>query len=151
MTLPRIGFTCAYAPVALIQAAGFIPYRIFPESQGAEQAGLILHDNLCPHVKRVLDRALNDELPDLEALVIMNSCDAMRRLADAWKVVKPDIPVYFLELPVTSDKLAVDLLTEEFLDLQEFLGTLNSTPVSEDGLRMRIKQYNQLCLLRNST
>ena len=86
----RIGFTCAYAPLALIDAAGFVPYRILPLGDAPDRAGSILHDNLCPHVKRVLDRGLTGDLPELAGLVVMNSCDTMRRLADAWHATRPD-------------------------------------------------------------
>ncbi len=58
----NIGFTCAYTPIPLIEAAGFDPLRIFPESKAPDQAGHLLHDNLCPHVKKVLDRALASDL-----------------------------------------------------------------------------------------
>ena len=44
----KIGFTCAYTPVPLIEAAGFSPYRVFPETKAPDQAGHLLHDNLCP-------------------------------------------------------------------------------------------------------
>ena len=60
-----VGFTCAYTPLPLIEAEGFIPYRIFPMGDQPDQAGSIMHDNLCPHVKRVLDRAMVKDLPDL--------------------------------------------------------------------------------------
>ncbi|PIQ45721.1 MAG: hypothetical protein COW04_06065, partial [Deltaproteobacteria bacterium CG12_big_fil_rev_8_21_14_0_65_43_10] len=73
-----IGFTCAYTPLALIDAAGFVPYRILPMGDWPDQAGQILHENLCPHIKRILDRAMQDDIPDLSGIVFMNSCDAMR-------------------------------------------------------------------------
>ena len=60
-----IGFTCAYTPLPLIDAAGFTPFRILPDTDAQDQAGSILHDNMCPHVKRVLDRAMEKDLPDL--------------------------------------------------------------------------------------
>ena len=51
-----IGFTCAYTPLALIEAAGYVPFRVLPMGEPPDQAGSLLHDNLCPHVKRILDR-----------------------------------------------------------------------------------------------
>ena len=54
-TKRHIGFTCAYTPVQLIHAAGFTPYRILPMGNSPNQAGTVLHDNMCPHVKQVLD------------------------------------------------------------------------------------------------
>ncbi|MFH2098590.1 MAG: 2-hydroxyacyl-CoA dehydratase family protein, partial [Pseudomonadota bacterium] len=97
---PAIGFTCAYTPLAVLEAAGFSGHRVLPTGgQWPDQAGRILHDNLCPHVKKVLDRALCNDLPELAGMVFMNSCDAMRRLYDAWIQVRPGEPALILDLP----------------------------------------------------
>ena len=61
-----VGFACAYTPLPLIRAAGFAPYRILPNVDCPDQAGHLLHDNLCPHVKRVLDRAMSGSDPRFE-------------------------------------------------------------------------------------
>ena len=70
--MKKIGFTCAYTPVPVIEAAGFSPFRIYPEGDSPDQAGHLLHDNLCPHVKRVLDKALANDLPDPPLCVFEN-------------------------------------------------------------------------------
>jgi benzoyl-CoA reductase/2-hydroxyglutaryl-CoA dehydratase subunit BcrC/BadD/HgdB len=101
----KLGFTCAYTPLSILDAAAFIPFRVLPVSDSPDQAGHLLHDNLCPHVKRVLNRALANDLPeDFAGMVFMNSCDAMRRLADAWMEVRPDDRVILLDLPTTNEK-----------------------------------------------
>ncbi|MFC1819947.1 2-hydroxyacyl-CoA dehydratase [Thermodesulfobacteriota bacterium] len=76
--LKLVGFSCAYTPLPLIHAAGFIPYRILPMGDQPDQAGSIMHDNLCPHVKRILDRAMAKDLPELSGIVFMDSCESMR-------------------------------------------------------------------------
>jgi benzoyl-CoA reductase/2-hydroxyglutaryl-CoA dehydratase subunit BcrC/BadD/HgdB len=108
-----VGYTCAYTPLALIDAAGFTPYRILPLGDAPDRAGSLLHDNLCPHVKRILDRALANDVPELAGLVVMNSCDTMRRLADAWHVARPDTPVWLVDLPTTRDEHATAYFAAE--------------------------------------
>ena len=85
----KIAYACAYVPLVLIDAAGYIPYRILPISECPDQAGQLLHDNLCPHVKRILDWAIGKDLPDFAGIIFINSCDAMRRVCDAWRRVRP--------------------------------------------------------------
>ena len=102
-----IGFTCAYTPLPLIAAAEFTPYRILPNVDCPDQAGRLLHDNLCPHVKLVLDRAMSGKIPDLKGMVFMNSCDSMRRLHDAWKKVQPGMNAVIIDLPVVSTALSI--------------------------------------------
>ncbi len=141
------GFTCAYTPLPLLAAAGFTPYRILPVGQAPDQAGSILHDNMCPHVKRVLDRALDDDLPGLDALVVINSCDAMRRLADAWPKARPAEPVMLLDLPYSADERAVNFLRQELLALAEKLAAGSGRLPSQEELHQSIATYNRLARL----
>lgn len=139
-----IGFACAYTPLALIHAAGFTPYRVLPTGNHPDQAGRLLHDNLCPHVKRVLDRALQGDLPELAAMVFVNSCDAMRRLADAWQRARPGDRTMFIDLPVTAEPASIDFLAGE---LTRFAGTLEDRSGREldpAAIEESVGRYNRL-------
>jgi benzoyl-CoA reductase/2-hydroxyglutaryl-CoA dehydratase subunit BcrC/BadD/HgdB len=136
----KIGFTCAYTPVLLIEAAGFYPFRIFPESKAPDQAGHLLHDNLCPHVKKVLDRALADDLPGLEGMVFINSCDSMRRLADAWVDTRPDDKIFLLDLPSGVNHLSLDFLSKEYERLAKTLFEWNNETVSPEIMAYKIQE-----------
>lgn len=142
-----IGFTCAYTPLALIDAAGYTPYRILPIGNSPDVAGSILHENLCPHVKRVLDRALDNDLPELAGVVLLNSCDAMRRLADAWQKVRPNDRVILIDLPVTSDDPAVSYFGRELSRLADTLFQWSGQPASQEAVAESIERYNQVALL----
>jgi len=117
----QIGFACAYTPLALIHAAGFSHYRILPLAGTPDQAGGILHDNLCPHVKCILDRAMSGDMPGLAGMVFMNSCDSMRRLSDAWQRVMPDMPAALIDLPVTANEESVKFFRGELARLADTL------------------------------
>ncbi len=54
----HVGFACAYTPLPLIHAAGLVPYRVLPIGDAPDEAGTLLPDNMCPHIKRVLDRGV---------------------------------------------------------------------------------------------
>ena len=140
----KIGFTCAYTPVPLIEAAGFSPFRIFPETTAPDQAGHLLHDNLCPHVKKVLDRAFANDLPELEGMVFINSCDSMRRLADAWHEARPDDPIILLDLPSGTDSLSLDFLSKEYERLAKTLFKWNRKTFSFEKIKQRIDTWNLL-------
>jgi len=155
---PMIGYTCAYTPLALIDAAGFTPYRIFPLGEWPDQAGRLLHDNLCPHIKRVLDRALDHDLPELAGMVFINSCDAMRRLADAWKQIRPEDKLIILDLPPTAGEINISFYADE---VRWLWNTLNAWKDSggeswtdEPAVRKieeSIKKYNDLSVLLAET
>jgi len=141
---PRIGFACAYTPLALIHAAGFMPYRILPTGDWPDQAGQMLHDNLCPHVKRILDRAMADDLPDLAGMVFVNSCDAMRRMMDAWKKIRPQDRTLMIDLPATAEPLSVSFLAGEFRRLAEVLSQWAGYDISADRIKNSMEQYDLL-------
>ncbi len=142
-----VGFTCAYTPLALIDAAGYAPFRILPMGDAPDRAGQVLHDNLCPHVKRVLDRALDNDLPELAGVVLLNSCDAMRRLADAWPRVRPNDRLIFIDLPFTSDDAAVTYFSGELSRLADTLFAWNGKSVSQEAMAHGVAQYNRMAVL----
>jgi benzoyl-CoA reductase/2-hydroxyglutaryl-CoA dehydratase subunit BcrC/BadD/HgdB len=142
--IEKIGYACAYTPLAIIDAAGYTPYRILPMSECPDQAGQLLHDNLCPHVKRILDRAIDKDLPELNGVVFMNSCDAMRRLADAWERVRPADNIILLDLPATADDAAVAYFAGELTRLTQSLAEWSGRNITDSDLETSIQQYNQL-------
>jgi benzoyl-CoA reductase/2-hydroxyglutaryl-CoA dehydratase subunit BcrC/BadD/HgdB len=141
----NIGFTCAYTPLPLIAAAGFRPFRILPLSTAPDRAGRYLHDNLCPHVKRVLDRALDGDLPPLAGMIVVNSCDAMRRLADAWQQIRPGQPVFVMDLPATRDEAAVAFYATELERLAVTLGKWGAAAPGAEAIGAAVDQFNRIC------
>ncbi|VEN75124.1 conserved hypothetical protein [Candidatus Desulfarcum epimagneticum] len=143
----KIAFTCAHTPLPVIDAAGFSPYRILPMGDFPDQAGGRLHDNLCPHVKKVLDIGLADAMPEIAGMVLMNSCDAMRRLADAWRHARPDDRLILLDMPATADPLAVTFFAGEIKRLSAELSQWSGAPVSDDQIMDAVGRFNHLSRL----
>ena len=140
----NLGYACAYTPLVLIDAAGYTPYRILPMSECPDQAGQLLHDNLCPHVKRILDRATSRDLPELGGVVLMNSCDAMRRLNDAWRRVRPLDKIILLDLPAIADDAAIAFFAGELACLTEALAEWSGHNLTNSNIEASIERYNQL-------
>ena len=140
----RVGFSCSYTPLPLIDAAGFVPYRILPLGGAPDQAAALLHDNMCPHVKRVLDRALAADLPELAGVVFVNSCDAMRRLADAWQVARPNDRTILVDLPSSNDDAAVDYFAAELARLADALSRWSGRQLTATDLSRSAARYRDL-------
>jgi len=140
---PKIGFTCAYTPLPLIDAAGFAPYRILPMSNAPEAAGQVLHENLCPHIKRILDRALDNDLPEMAGVVFLNSCDAMNRLSDGWKAVRPNERMVLVDLPVIAGETAVSYFARQLAELAGALSEWSGREVSSEKIGESIEKYNR--------
>ncbi|MHB8771582.1 MAG: 2-hydroxyacyl-CoA dehydratase subunit D [Syntrophales bacterium] len=141
---PLIGFACAYTPLPLIAAAGFTPYRVLPLTEAPDRAGRLLHDNICPHVKRILDRAMAGDIPALAGMVFINSCDAMRRLYDAWQTVPGGAPAVLIDLPIAADGLSVRYFAGELERLSRTLTGWGGRAFSPAELRREVDGYNAL-------
>ena len=139
---PLIGFACAYTPLAVVSAAGFTPYRVHPLTEEPDRTGRILHDNICPHVKRILDRLLGGDLPSLAGMVFMNSCDAMRRLYDAWRAVPASAPAVLIDLPISADGLSVRFFAGELERLSRTLAGWGGRTFDPAELGRQIDRYN---------
>ena len=145
--IPKIGFTCAYTPLALIDAAGCSPYRILPMGDCPDQAGRLLHDNLCPNIKRMIDRALDNDVPDFIGSVFINSCDAMRRLADAWQEIRKNEKTILIDLPATSGESAVIYFKSEIKRLAERLETWTGKAITPEDILRSIDKTNKISIL----
>jgi benzoyl-CoA reductase/2-hydroxyglutaryl-CoA dehydratase subunit BcrC/BadD/HgdB len=143
-TIRWIGHACSYTPLPLIHAAGLTPYRVLPMGYSPDRAGQLLHDNLCPLVKRILDRAMENDLPDLHGMVFMNCCDAMRRLSDAWRAARPDIQVTLVDLPVSSNEGAISFFAGALEKLSETLSTWSGRSFSKADISASIAKYDEM-------
>lgn len=139
-----VGFTCAYTPLPLLDAAGFVPFRILPVTEAPETAGQVLHDNLCPHVKRVLDRGLAGDLPELAGMVMMNSCESMRRLTDGWRVARPLERLVLLDLPTTTNEPATRYFAGELERLVSLLSMWSGRRIRDDAIFAAMTRYLEL-------
>lgn len=105
---PVIGWFCAYTPQEILLAAGLYPYRIVPEPGGAiTLADSYIERSFCPYVRSCLGEALEGRYRFLDGLVVVNSCDPMRRLYDAWRYYIGGF-VTLLDLPRLDSDLAVE-------------------------------------------
>jgi benzoyl-CoA reductase/2-hydroxyglutaryl-CoA dehydratase subunit BcrC/BadD/HgdB len=141
-----VGYVCRYAPLPLIHASGRVPYRILPLGDPPDGAGSVLHDNLCPHVKVVLSRALGEDLPPLDGVVMMNSCDAMRRLADAWAAVRPEDRLVAVDLPLGREAPDVACFTAELERLQTTLESWSGSAIQDQAVSRSTRLYRDLAL-----
>ncbi|MBN1848205.1 MAG: 2-hydroxyacyl-CoA dehydratase [Deltaproteobacteria bacterium] len=139
-----VGYSCAYTPLPLIHAAGLTPYRILPMGDHPDQAGSIMHDNLCPHVKRILDRAMAKDLPELSGIVFMESCESMRRLADAWEYIRPSDRRALIPLPFHTNEKGIAYLSKQLKLLAGALSKWSYHPITTQDIAKSMRLYSVL-------
>jgi len=139
---PRVGWTCTYIPIEILEAAGLRPVRVLPES-GAEKADAYLDPNFCPYVKACLGKAMAGGYGDLEGIVIANSCDNMRRLYDAWHHYAPTPFVFLLDLPRVPTKKSVAYFSSQ---LRALIGQIEQhfeVKITDSSLREATARVNR--------
>ncbi len=137
-----IGWTCTYLPLEILEAANLTPFRILPEPD-TEKADSYLDPNFCPFIKASLEKALSGEYPSLSGIIILNTCDGMRRLFDAWRFYcKPSFS-YFLDLPRVIRPSSVAFFKESLKDLIHQLDFYFGRKITEEDLQIAIERSNR--------
>ena len=139
---PIIGWVCTYTPIEIITAAGFHPYRILPNTDPS-LAISYLDSNFCPYVRSCLGEALDKKSEYADNLIIVNSCDAMRRLYDAWRHYIRGNFIYFLDLPRDDSMKDIQYYQDNLQSLIDGLEEKFKIKISEDSLYRAILICNK--------
>ena len=139
----RIGWVCSYTPEELIMAAGFTPCRIESGDGREEGADAFLPANLCPYVRGLLDSALSGRCDGLHGVVLVASCDAMRRLADIWTLYVGGRFIHRLDVPRRSDCLAENFFVEQLRGLRSALEREAVRRIADDDIARAIETLNE--------
>ena len=147
---PVMGWFCTYTPIEILRAAGLYPYRLVPEpTRAITLADSYIERSFCPYVRSCLGEALSGSYRFLDGVVVVNSCDPMRRLYDAWHYYIGGNFVSLLDLPRTNSGLAVEYYRECLL---RFVGELEAhyrVHISPEAISDAISAQNNIrCRLR---
>lgn len=139
-----LGWSCSYTPQELILAAGFTPVRI-PTAGGSAQEWTqsYLPANLCPYVHRLLRAGLSGELAPLRGIVLVESCDPMRRLADIWGLYADPDFLYRLDVPRRDDASARAFLGHILRDFRRALEELAGRSIGASDVNRAVAVLNR--------
>jgi len=106
-------------------------------------ANSYLDSNFCPYVRSCLGEALEKRLKYADNLIIVNSCDAMRRLYDAWRHYVQGSFIYLLDLPRDDSAKAVKYYQDNLQLLINELEEKFKIKISKDLLFQAILVCNK--------
>lgn len=139
-----MGFFCSHAPEELLWAAGLLPLRM--RGTGSEEtthADQYLGAVNCSFVRHTVSLVMDGRLDFLDAVLVTNSCDHIRRLADIFSA-KGAVPFcYYLDLPHLDSNASRGRLSDSLRVLQRRLESDLGAQVSEERLRDAVKLYNR--------
>ncbi len=139
---PEVGWTCTYLPVEILETANVKPVRIVPEPE-AEKADAFLDPNFCPYVRASLGKAIEGGYRDLAGVIILNTCDGMRRLYDAWRYYASPSFAFFLDVPKLVTPEAVNYFREQLEKLTRELQKHFEVEITEKSLLNAVSQMNR--------
>ena len=140
---PRsLSCACSYVPEEIIVAAGMRPRRVIPQGRPLE-ADAYLHPNTCGYIKSLLASLIAGGTSEMAGLVVVNSCDGMRRLNDICRSHVSGFPLFFIEVPKKKDPDSIEFFASE---LRRFATNLEAqytgVAITDDSLRAAIKACN---------
>jgi benzoyl-CoA reductase subunit C len=138
------GFFCAHAPEELLWAAGMLPVRMRGTgSEDTSVADQYFGAVNCGLVRHTLNRLLGGELRFLDALLLTNSCDHLRRFADLCLAKQPVPFCHYVDVPHVKSAESVARLVAQLRALRDRLQSSFSISITDEDLAGAIRLYNQ--------
>ena len=144
-----MGYYCSNVPRELLHAAGFLPYRI----RGIENDNLIQADTVmsrfnCTFVRSTLNLAMNGKYDFLEGLLVLNSCDHIRRMFDIWKrkvdsVKNNNTQLLFMSYPHLFSAEGWNWMREEIELFQKTLQDKFKVQITEEQIKAAFDIYDE--------
>ena len=95
-----LDYVCKYTPVELLAGCGAQCRKLDPLTDSFEAADSLGHPNLCGYAKALLEELFSPQ--GGQELVLVNCCDALRRVYDIVRANRPMAFLYLLDLPHKS-------------------------------------------------
>jgi bzd-type benzoyl-CoA reductase N subunit len=139
-----MGYLCAFVPVEMLTAAGFIPFRIKGDvNEPITKADGEMETIVCPLVRSCFDMVLKGKYEFIEGIVIPHACDSMCRTYEIWQYALNLPYSHLINTPHSTDDSSLDFYKEELNAFRRSLAKFAGREISDQNLKQAIKLYNQ--------
>ena len=139
-----IGYLCAYVPLEIITAAGFIPFRIKGNvNEPITRADTQMETIVCPLVRSCFDLSVKGSYDFLDGLVIPHACDSICRTYDIWKYTLGLPYSHFINMPHGTDDSSLEFFKAVLSTFRKSLETFAGKEISDNNLAQAVKTYNE--------
>jgi len=138
-----IGYLCAFTPVEIITAAGFIPFRIKGNvNESITKADTQMETIVCPLVRSCYDITLKGHYNFLSGIIIPHACDSICRTYDIWKNTI-DLPyTHMINMPHGTDDSSLSFYKDILNTFKTSLGKFAGKEISKESLIEAIQKHN---------
>ena len=139
-----MGYLCSAVPEEIFTAAGFLPFRIRATgSTGTELSDSYFSNLNCSFVRHCFNVALLGEYDFLDGVVLINSCDNVRRIYDHWTRQLKTPFVRIMSFPRKTGRPQVDWYHKELTELRTGMEEHFGLEISDDRLWESIRLHNE--------
>jgi benzoyl-CoA reductase/2-hydroxyglutaryl-CoA dehydratase subunit BcrC/BadD/HgdB len=139
-----MGYLCSAVPEEIFTAAGFLPLRLRATgSTGTELSDSYFSNLNCSFVRHCFNMALLGEYDFLDGLVLINSCDNVRRIYDHWIRQLKTSFVAIMSFPRKTGEPQVDWYEKELSHLRTSIEEHFGVQISDHDLWKAIKLHNE--------
>lgn len=139
-----LGYLCAFVPVEIITAAGFVPFRIKGDvNEPITKADTEMETIVCPLVRSCFDISLKGNYEFLDGIVIPHACDSICRTYDVWKYSLHLPYSHFINMPHGTGKPSLDFYQAVLGTFRTSLSRFAGREISDQELTRAIKLHNQ--------
>ncbi len=138
------GYLCAFVPLEVLTAAGFVPFRIKGDvNEPITKADTEMETIVCPLVRSCFDMALKGKYEFLDGIVIPHACDSICRTYDVWKYTLNLPYSHLINMPHTTDEPSLDFYKEVLNTFRTSLSRFVGKEISDRELTQAVKLHNQ--------
>jgi benzoyl-CoA reductase subunit C len=131
-------------PEEIIMAAGYVPYKIMGDMHTPlDTVESCLAAFFCPAARSFMVEALSSA-KDWAGIVFAHGCDATNRHFDIWKMHVKTPYLYWLNVPLNTDRSAAKFFKKE---IERFIGSLENqynVNITINGLEKAIQDSNAI-------
>ena len=139
-----MGYFCSAVPEEIFTAAGFLPFRMRATGSTATELSDSYFSNLnCSFVRHCFNLALLGQYDFLDGVVLVNSCDNLRRIYDHWIRQLRTPFVRIMSFPRKTGQPQVDWYHGELKGLRSGMEEHYGLEISDEALRESIRLHNE--------
>ncbi|MFW6102058.1 MAG: 2-hydroxyacyl-CoA dehydratase subunit D [Chloroflexota bacterium] len=140
-----MGYLCALAPVEIISAAGFVPFRIKGDvNEPITKADSEMETIVCPLVRSCFDMSLKGKYEFLDGIIIPHACDSIAR---SYSTISYSLGLpysHFVNIPHTTKDISREFFTAELGTFKESLARFAGKEISDGSLAEAIQLNNSV-------
>ena len=139
-----IAYFCAFVPLEIIAAAGFIPLRIRGDVNEPITKGDVEFETIaCPYVRSSFDVAVKGRYGFCDGLILPHSCDSVARSYSMWRYVLGFPYSHFVNLPHTANPSSMEFFRAEIAMFKKSLERFAKKEISDQDLAHYVALYNE--------